>query len=133
MSLSQSYCIAPPTGGVASRWHVGIHTSPGASAAGRGRDGALKVVQGTVRGVDRDGDREVEDSGGGGAPVKDSHGRTPSFSRTVRGQNLGLKLQQLAHEAEIGRDDTPPLLHKFKGLVQLHSVSPHEVSKADGG
>lgn len=80
MSLSQSYCIAPPMGGVASRWHLNIHISPGPSAAGRGRDGALKVVQGTVRGVHGDGDTEVEDSGGGGAPVKDSHGRTPGFS-----------------------------------------------------
>lgn len=80
MSLSQSYCIAPPMGGVVSRWHMNIHNSPGPSAAGRGRDGTLKVVQGTVRGVHGNGDREVEDSGGGGAPVKDSHGRTPGFS-----------------------------------------------------
>lgn len=133
MSLSQSYCIAPPMGGVASRWQVKYHTSPDPSAAWRGRDGAVKVVQGTVRGVDGDGDREVEDSGSRGAPVKDGHGRAPCFSRAVRGQHLGLKLQQLAHEAEVGGDDTPPLLHKFKGLVQLHSVSPHEVSKTDGG
>lgn len=133
MSLSQSYCIAPPMGGVSSRWHVKLHTSPGPSAARRGRDGALKVVQGTVRGVNRDGDGEVEDRCSRGAPVKDSHGWAPSFCRTVRGQYLGLKLQQLAHEAEVGGDDTPPLLHKLKGLVQLHSVSPHEVSKADGG
>lgn len=133
MSLSQSYCIAPPTGGVASRWHVNLHTSLGPSAAGGGRDGALKVAQGTVRGVDGDGDREVEDGGSGSAPVQDSHGRTPGLSRAVRGQHLGLELQQLAHEAEVGGDDTPPLLHKLKGLVQLHSVSPHEVSKTDGG
>lgn len=50
-------------------WHVKIHTSLGPLAAGRGCDGALQVVEGTVRGVDRDGDREVEDSSGGGAPV----------------------------------------------------------------
>lgn len=133
MSLSQSYCIAPPMGGVASWWHVKLHTSPGPSAAWRGCDGALKVVQGTVRGVDGNGDREVEDSGSRGAPVKNSHGRAPSFSRAVRSQHLGFKLQQLAHEAEVGGDDAPPLLHKLKGLVQLHSVSPHEVSKADSG
>lgn len=44
-------------------------TSRGLSAAGRGRNGALQVAQCTVRGVDRDGHREVEDGGGGGAPV----------------------------------------------------------------
>lgn len=85
MSLSQSYCIAPPTGGVATRWQVKLHTSPCPSAAWRGGDGAFKVVQGTVRGVDGDGNREVEDCGSRGAPVKDSHGRAPSFSRAVRG------------------------------------------------
>lgn len=108
-------------------------TSRGLSAAGRGRDGALKVAQRTVRGVDRDGDGEVEDGGGGGASVQHGHGRAPSLRRAVRGQDLGLKLQQLAHEAEVGGDDAPPLLHKLKGLVQLDSVSPHEVSEADGG
>lgn len=40
-------------------------TSRGLSAAGRGRDGALKVAQRTVRGVNGDGDGEVEDGGGG--------------------------------------------------------------------
>lgn len=107
--------------------------SRGLSAAGRGRDGALQVTQCTVRGVDRDRDGEVEDCGGGGAPVQHRHGRAPSLCRAVRGQDLGLKLQQLAHEAKVGGDDASPLLHKFKGFVQLDSVSPHEVSEADGG
>lgn len=108
-------------------------TSCGLSAAGRSCNGALKVAQCTVRGVDGDGDREVEDGGGGSAAVEHSHGGTPRLCRAVRGQDLGLELQQLAHEAEVGGDDAPPLLHKLKGLVQLDSVSPHEVSEADGG
>lgn len=54
-------------------------TSRGLSAAGRGRNGALKVAQCTVRGVDGDGDREVEDSGGGGAAVQHSHGGAPGL------------------------------------------------------
>lgn len=109
-----------------------ILTSHGLSAAGRGRDGALKVAQRTVGRVDRDRNGEVENGGSGGASVQHSHGRAPSLSRAVRGQHLGLKLQQLTHEAEVRGDDAPPLLHKLKGLIQLHSVSPHEVSKADG-
>lgn len=35
------------------------------------------------------------------------------------GQDLRLKLQQLAHEAEVGGDDASPLLHELKGLIQL--------------
>lgn len=107
--------------------------SRGFSAAGRGRDRALKVAQCTVCGVDRNGDREVEDGGGGGAAVKHSHGGAPRLCRAVGGQDLRLKLQQLAHEAEVGGDDASPLLHKLKGLIQLDSISPHEVSEADGG
>lgn len=74
----------------------------GFSAAGRGRDRALKVAQCTVCGVDGNGDREVEDGGGGGAAVKHSHGGAPRLCRAVGGQDLRLKLQQLAHEAEVG-------------------------------
>lgn len=107
--------------------------SRGLSAAGRGRNGALKVAQRTVCGVDRDGDGEVEDGGGGGAPVQHRHGGAPRLCRAVGGQDLGLELQQLAHEAEVGGDDASPLLHKLKGLVQLDPVSPHEVREADGG
>lgn len=112
---------------------MGKVASRGLSAAGRGRDGALKVAQRTVRGVDGDGDGEVEDGGGGGAAVQHRHGGAPCLCRAVWGQDLGLKLQQLAHEAEVGGDDASPLLHEFKGLVQLDSISPHEVSEADGG
>ena len=107
--------------------------SRGFSAAGRGRDRALKVAQCTVCGVDRNGDREVEDGVGGGAAVKHSHGGAPRLCRAVGGQDLRLKLQQLAHEAKVGGDDASPLLHKLKGLIQLDSISPHEVSEADGG
>lgn len=63
-------------------------TSHGLSAAGRGRDGTLKVAQRTVRGVDWNGNGEIEDSGGGGAPVQHSHGRAPSLRRAVWCQDL---------------------------------------------
>lgn len=64
------YCIVPSRS---------LESSHGPSAAGRGRNGALKVAQGTVRGVDRDGHGEVEDRGGGGASVKHGHGWAPSL------------------------------------------------------
>ena len=32
-------------------------------------------------------------------------------------QDLGLILQELAHEAEVGRDHTPPLLDVIKGVL----------------
>ena len=44
-----------------------------------------------------------------------------------RRQDLGLELQQLTHEAEVGGDDASPLLDKLKGLVQLDPVGAHEV------
>lgn len=119
-------------------WECGRGTPspcpPSLSAAGRGGDGTLQVAQGTVRGVHWDGDGEVEDGGGGGgASVEHSHGGAAGLSRAVWGQHLGLELQQLAHETEVGGDDAPSLLHKLEGLVQPDPVSPHEVSKADGG
>lgn len=131
-SLPGVIAFLPSRRSVESQWIVKM-ASRGLSAAGRGRNGALQVTQCTVRGVDGDGDGEVEDCGGGGATVQHSHGGAPSLCRAVWGQDLRLKLQQLAHEAKIGGDDASPLLHKFKGLVQLDSVSPHEVSEADGG
>lgn len=47
-------------------------------------------------------------------------------------QHLSLKLQQLPHETEVGRDDTPTLLNKVEGLVQPHAAALYEVCQADG-
>ncbi|KAJ0049927.1 hypothetical protein NL108_005243, partial [Boleophthalmus pectinirostris] len=47
-------------------------------------------------------------------------------------QDLGLKLKQLTHEAEVWGDDAAPLFDKFKGLVQLHTVCAHQVGQTDG-
>ena len=49
------------------------------------------------------------------------------------GQDLGLELQQLAHEAEVGRDEGPTALDDVEGLVQLQPLGPHDVGHADGG
>lgn len=50
-----------------------------------------------------------------------------------RGQNLRLKLLQLVHEAEVGRDDLAPLLDDVEGGLQPQSLRPHDVGHADGG
>lgn len=83
--------------------------------------------------MDRDGDGEVEDGGGGGPSVQHCHGRAPGLCRAVGGQDLRLELKQLPHEAEIWGDDASPLLDKLEGFVQFDSVGPHEISEADGG
>ena len=75
-----------------------------------------------------DGDGEVEDR----AAV--AHGRAARLRGAGgRGQDLGLELQELTHEAEVGGDDAAALLDKLEGLVQLHAVGPHEVGEANGG
>lgn len=48
-------------------------------------------------------------------------------------QDLRLILQELAHEAEVGRDHTPPLLDVIEGVLQVELLGLHEVSHADGG
>lgn len=48
-------------------------------------------------------------------------------------QDLRLVLQELAHEAEVGRDHTPPLLDVIEGILQAELLGLHEVSHADGG
>lgn len=99
-----------------------------ASAAGGGGDGTVEEGELTGRGVDGDGDGEVEDraalADGWAASLRGAAGC---------GQDLGLKLQQLPHEAEVGGDDAATLLDELKGLVQLHAVGAHEVGQADGG
>lgn len=76
----------------------------------------------TGRRVHRDGDGEIEDR------VVVAHGRTARLCGAGgRGQDLGLELEELPHEAEVGRDDAAALLDKLEGLVELHAVGPHEV------
>ncbi len=75
-----------------------------------------------------DGDREIEDCA---AAADGRASRLRGAGR--RGQDLGLELEELTHEAEVGGDDAAALLDKLKGLVQLHAVGPHEVRKANGG
>lgn len=55
----------------------------------------------------------------------------PRFSSTT--EDVGLKLQQLAHEGQVGGDDLTPLLYKVKGLIQFDTLRVHQVSQTDGG
>lgn len=76
----------------------------------------------------RDGDWEIEDC------VVVADGRTARLCGAGgRGQDLGLKLEELPHEAEVGRDDAAALLDELEGLVELHTVGPHEVGQTNGG
>lgn len=78
--------------------------------------------------MNRDGDWEIEDC------VAVANGWTACLRGAGRrGQDLGLKLEELSHEAEVGRDDAATLLDELKGFVQLHAVGPHEVGKTNGG
>lgn len=79
-------------------------------------------------GVHGDGDGEVED----GVAATDGRAARLRGARG-RGQDLGLELEQLAHEAEVGRDDAAALLDELEGLVELYAVGAHEVGQADGG
>lgn len=56
-----------------------------------------------------------------------------SLGSGCRRQGLRFKLQELAHEAKVGRDHTPPLLDVIKGILQAKLLGLHEVSHADGG
>lgn len=88
------------------------------SAAGGGGDGAVQEGERAGGSVDW----EVEHC------ARLPPGRTAHLGRAGGGrQDLGLKLQQLAHKAEVGGDDAASLLDELKGLVQLHPPSPHEV------
>lgn len=82
--------------------------------------------------MDRDGDGKVEDGCRGRPSVQCGHGRASGLRGAIWSQDLGLELQQLPHEAEVGGDDASPLLDKLKGFVQFDPVGPHEVSEADG-
>lgn len=49
------------------------------------------------------------------------------------GENLGFELQELPHEAEVGRDDAAPLFDELKGLFEFDAVGAHQISQTDGG
>lgn len=64
------------------------------------------------RRVHGDGDREIEDR------VAVADGRAACLRGAGGGgQDLGLELEELPHEAEVGGDDAAALLDKLKGLV----------------
>lgn len=48
-------------------------------------------------------------------------------------EDIGLKLQQLSHEGQVGGDDVTALLHEVEGLVQADALRVHEVGQTDGG
>lgn len=78
--------------------------------------------------MDRDGNWEVEHCGAF------ANGGAPGFrGARGRGQHLGFELQELPHEAEVGRDDAAPLFDKLEGLLEPHAVRAHQVSQTDGG
>lgn len=109
-----------------------------ALTAGGGGDGAVQIGQAAGRRVPPDGDREAEDElrrrgGSGLAPLAQRPRRAGGLHRAGRGQHLRLELQQLPHEAEVGRDDAPPLLHELEGLLEPHALLHHQVGQADGG
>lgn len=81
----------------------------------------------TGGGAHGDGDGEVEDRvvvDGRAACLGGAGGRR---------QHLRLELQELPHEAEVGRNDAAALLDKLKRFVQLDAVGAHEVGEANGG
>lgn len=53
--------------------------------------------------------------------------------RRCGAEDLWLKLQELAHETEVGRDDVPTLLDEVKSRIQPQLLRPHDVGHADGG
>lgn len=110
------------------------------SAAGGRRDRAVVQVGGAHH-----GDREVENERRGGRGRRHGGGRRGLGPEQRAGcggrlggaggggEELGLELQQLAHEAEVGGDDAAAAAHKLEGLVQTHPLSLHQVGQADGG
>lgn len=116
----------------------GLGVLRAALAAGGGGDGAVQVGQAAGRRVHAHRDREAEDELRGGgrgglAPLPQGPGRAGGLRGAGRGQHLRLELQQLPHEAEVGRDDAPPLLDELEGLLQPHALLHHQVGQADGG
>lgn len=110
---------------------------PALTAGGRG-DGAVQVRQATGGRVHTHRHREAEDElrgggGGGLSPLPQGPGRASSLGGAGCGEHLRLELQQLPHEAEVGRDDAPALLDELESLLQPHALLHHQVGQADGG
>lgn len=125
---------APPAGQPAQSMPPG----PWRLATGGGGDGAVQVGQTAGGGMHAHRHREAEDELRGGrgrglAPLAQRPRGAGSLRGTRRGQHLRLELQQLPHEAEVGRDDAAPLLDELKGLLQPHALLHHQVGQADGG
>lgn len=90
----------------------GLCPTRASSAAGRRGNGTVEEGKLIGRRVHGDGDREIEDrvavADGRAACLRGAGGRS---------QDLGLELEELPHEAEVGGDDAAALLDKLKGLV----------------
>ena len=90
------------------------------------RDGEVENERRRGRGSCRVGGRRrlgSEERAGGGGGLGGAGG----------GEELGLELQQLAHEAEVGGDDAAAAAHELEGFVQTHALPLHQVGQADGG
>lgn len=103
------------------------------STAWRCGDGALKIVKWIGSRMNRDGNREIEDSCSGCSSVQCRHSWASSLCWAIWSKDLGLKLQQLAHEAKVRGDDASSLFHKLKGFIEFDLVGPHKISKTNGG
>lgn len=98
----------------------------------------MQVGQAAGRRVHPHRHREAEDElrGGSGrrlATLTQGPRGAGGLRGARRGQHLRLELQQLPHEAEVGRDDAAPLLDELEGLLQPHALLHHQVRQADGG
>ena len=87
------------------------------------RGGRLKVLDGELAGEEG---RRLQRAG---------RGRLRRGHDVDRGggKDLRLELQELTHEAEVGRDEGPTLFDDVEGFVQLQPLGPHDVGHADGG
>lgn len=64
-------------------------------------------------------------------PNISSSPNVPRSSSTA--EDIGLELQQLPHEGQVGGNDMTPLLYEVKGLIQFDTLCMHQVSQTDGG
>lgn len=82
----------------------------------------------------REAEDELRAGGGSGlAPLPQGPRGASGLGSAGRGEHLRLELQQLPHEAEVGRDDASALLDELESLLQPHAFLHHQVGQADGG